>query len=102
MTAINATSNDKIVISGSKSGDILIWIYIGGTANSSHESNWQIRSHICSHEGMISFIHINEEMGLFLTCSLDGTANLHNLYDDKLIRTFVHPKLSPIHSAVLT
>lgn len=51
---------------------------------------------------MISYIHINEEMCLYLTCSLDGTANLHNLWSDKLIRSFIHPKLAPIHSGILT
>lgn len=38
---------------------------------------------MCDHEGMISTIHINEEMCLYMTCSFDGTANVYNLATDK-------------------
>lgn len=41
-------------------------------------------------------------MGLYITSSLDGTANLYNWWNDKLIRTFKHPNLTPILSIILT
>ena len=56
---------------------------------------------MCDHEGIISMIHINEDMGMYITCSFDGTANLYNLWSDKIYRSFKHPKLAPIHSVVL-
>ena len=51
---------------------------------------------------MVSMIHINEEMCMYITSSFDGTVNLYNLWNDKFFRTFKHPKLAPIHSALLT
>lgn len=41
-------------------------------------------------------------MSMYVTSSLDGTANLYNLWNDKHIRTFRHPGLAPVHSAVIT
>ena len=85
-----------------------VWVYIGGgsgaggTQNTSNESNWQLRSHFCDHDGLISYINISEDLGNYLTCSFDGTCNLYNLWNDKLFRTFQHPKLAPIHSGILT
>ena len=38
---------------------------------------------------------------MYITGSLDGSVNLYNLWTDKYLRTFHHPKLSPIHSAIL-
>jgi len=51
---------------------------------------------------MISTIHINEDMKVYLTCSFDGSANLYNLWNDKFIRRFMHPKMAPIHSGILS
>ena len=39
---------------------------------------------------------------MYATCSQDGTCNIYNLWTDKLIRTFKHPHLAPIHSVILT
>ena len=104
VTAIVTTHNERSVISGSKSGDVIVWSYIptSATHNSSNEHNWHIRKHIFDHDGMINFIHINEEMSMYLTCSFDGSVNVYNLWTDSHIRKFQHPKLYPIHSAVLT
>ena len=41
-------------------------------------------------------------MCMYLTSSFDGSVNIYNLWTDKFIRKFIHPKLSPIHSAILT
>lgn len=35
-------------------------------------------------------------MCLYVTSSFDGTANLYNLWNDKILRVFSHPNLSPI------
>lgn len=41
-------------------------------------------------------------MGMYLSCSYDGSVNVYNLWNDSFIRSFHHPKLSPIHTAVLS
>lgn len=51
---------------------------------------------------MVSQIHINEDMNMYLTCSFDGSVQLYNLATDRFLRAFRHPKLSPLHAAVLT
>lgn len=79
-----------------------MWNYVGGAGNPNNEVNWQVRKHMCDHDGIISMIHINEDMCMYITCSYDGTANLYNLWTDKIQRTFKHPKLSPIHSVILS
>ena len=85
---MNSTQNEKIVITGSKMGDVIVWVYQSNQSLLNSESQWQVRKHICDHEGMISTIFISEEMGNFLTCSFDGTCNLYNLWNDKLFRSF--------------
>ena len=57
---------------------------------------------MCDHEAMITAIHVNEDLGMYITCSYDGTINLYNLWTDKFFRQFRHPKLAPIHAAILT
>ena len=89
------------MITGSKSGDVIVWSYTYG-ATGSTPANWTVKGHKCDHESQITLIHINEDMNMYLTSSLDGSVNLYNLWTDKYLRTFHHPKLSPIHSAVLS
>ena len=48
ITAITTTLNEKIVISGSKMGDVVIW-NVQHSNNS--ESQWTVRKHICDHDG---------------------------------------------------
>ena len=77
---------------------MVVWNFNGiGT-----ESAFTVRKHMCDHEGQISSICINEEMCMYVTCSQDGTANLYNFWNDKLLRTLKHPYLSPLHSVILT
>lgn len=51
---------------------------------------------------MVNFLYISEEMNMYLSCSFDGSVHVYNLWTDAHIKQFQHPKLSPIHSAVLT
>jgi hypothetical protein len=51
---------------------------------------------------MVSYISINEEMNMYLTCSFDGTANLYNLQDDHKFQHFSHPNSSPLSACVLS
>ena len=101
VTSIVSTANERTVITGSKSGDVIVWSYIFGSVGC-NANNWIIRSHKCDHESQVSHIHINEDMNMYLTSSLDGSVKLYNLWNDSFIRCFQHPKLSPVHSAVLT
>lgn len=39
---------------------------------------------------------------MYATSSYDGTTNLYNLWNDNLIRTFLHPNLAPIHSVIIS
>jgi hypothetical protein len=39
---------------------------------------------------------------MYLSCSFDGSVLVYNFWTNTLIRRFEHPKLSPVHSAVLT
>jgi WD40 repeat protein len=99
VTAIVATSKERTVITGTKAGDVIVWTF-NGIVNQSQ--SWNVKKHLCDHEGMISSIHINEDMCMYLTSSFDGSVNIYNLWTDKFTRKFIHPKLSPIHSAILT
>lgn len=92
-----STTNEKIIITGTKTGDVAVWNY-----NTGSENILTVRKHMCDHDSQITSIFINEEMFMYTTCSLDGTANLYNLWNDKLMRTFRHPHLAPLHSVILT
>ena len=83
-----------MVISGSKAGEVVVW--------QTHGTELTIRKQHFDHEAMINFIHINEDMIMYLTCGLDGAVQVYNLWTDARIRRFTHPKLAPVHSAVLT
>lgn len=98
ITTITSTKDERIVISGSKAGDVAVWCYGGGDG----PAGWQVRRHMCDHEAMIAFIYIAEEMNMYLTSGYDGCANLYSLFNDRHFRTFVHPSLLPVHSAVLS
>ena len=80
---------------------MIVWAYTFGSVGCS-TANWNIRTHKSDHQSQVSFIFISEDMNMYLTCSLDGSVCLYNLWTDAFIRAFHHPKLSPLHSAVLT
>ena len=72
VTALVCTSNEKTIISGSKSGDVTVYVAVPNQIGSG--ITWQIRKHMCHHEAMVSAIFINEDMNMYLTCSFDGQA----------------------------
>ena len=103
VTCIVATVNEKIVITGSKLGDVIVWSHNWGIQQSSMaEPQWQVRKHMCDHESQVSSIYINEDLNMYVTGSFDGTANVYNLWNDRHMRTFQHPSYVAIHSVILT
>ena len=115
VSAMAINSKEQILITGTKSGEVIIWKHCEYEFNGSsivsdspqaesegQEKNpWFVFKRIHDHERQVSSIFINNDMCLFVTGSFDGTANLYNLYSGKLIRTFAHPKLAPIYSVLL-
>jgi WD40 repeat protein len=103
VTAMAATKDERVVISGSKSGEVIVWAWQPDMAVTSNpQLGWHVRKQRCDHEAMVSFIYISEDMGMYLTSSFDGSASLYNLHSDVHLRTFHHPQLAPLHSALLT
>jgi len=94
VTVLVADQSEKTVISGSKGGDVIVW----HVPQSDHI--WVVKRHLSDHDGQVSSIVIRDDMAVFVTASLDGTANLYSLCSVKLVRTFKHPQLSPIYSVI--
>jgi len=91
-----------MIISGSKIGDIIVWVPNESSSDEADKKPWVISKHFCHHERQISYIFIDEGMNLLATSSFDGTVNLYNLWNQKHYRKFEHPTLAPIHTVVLS
>jgi len=103
ITAIACTLSEKIIITGSKSGDLIIWNnQLSQAPNTNIEPHLSVQKTLCDHEGQVSSIFLNEEMNLMLTTSFDGTGNLYDLWNCKLLRTFKHHNLSPINQGIIS
>lgn len=82
VTCLAVDKEERVAIAGTKEGDCIVY-RIGD------DMFWNPMSTLIDHGSEISFIHISDEMQLFITASTDGTANLYNLSAiPKLIRTF--------------
>ena len=58
---------------------------------------------MCDHERAVSAVHVNEDMNMYGTASLDGTVNIYNLWSDKHMRTIEHPNnRTAINAVILT
>ena len=86
------------MITGSKTGEVIIWknsefdyTLLNNDPKVQQASQWVCFKKLYDHERQVSSMFMNEEMGLFVTGSYDGTANLYNLQTGKLVRTFKHP-----------
>ena len=91
VTSIKVDKEERIVITGSANGNCILY-------SISDDLTWTPQSFLCDHDNGITFIDISNEMHLFLTTSLDGTANLYTKsIHPKLIRTFRHKIGLPIH-----
>mmetsp|Transcript_30338 Transcript_30338/g.46414 ORF Transcript_30338/g.46414 Transcript_30338/m.46414 type:complete len:147 (+) Transcript_30338:9459-9899(+) len=98
---INNTADGCLVITGSKSGDVIVWKY-NADPNVGLEATLQKQRQFFDHSDHVTSIFIHQDMQYFATASLDGTANLYNLWHLELLRCFRHPSLSPISSVVLS
>ena len=82
VTCLAVDKEERVGIAGTKEGDCIVY-RIGD------DMFWNPMTTITDHGCEISFIHISDEMQLFITTSIDGSANLYNLSaTPKLIRTF--------------
>ena len=96
-----------MLISGTKSGEVIVWrdhnfdCMLSPAPGQASSNPWVIFKVLNDHDRQIASVFINECMGMFVTGSYDGTANLYNLHTAKCLRTFRHPTLAPIYSAVI-
>ena len=91
---IACDSAEKTMITGCKSGEVIVWrnSNFDTTLEAPSQANhWVNFKQLNDHERQISSIFINEEMCLFLTSSTDSYINMYNLWTAKIIRSFSHP-----------
>lgn len=85
VTCLEVDQEECFGISGSKLGDCVIY-KIGD------EMSWTPKHFLCDHGDAITFIHISNEMQLFITSGRDGVANLYNRsHHPEILRTFRPP-----------
>jgi hypothetical protein len=89
ITCLVVDSTEKLAITGSKDGDCLVW----------HIDNdyWKARWHYIDHEDTITGACISNELGLFSTCSLDGSCNIYSLRKGRLMRVIRLPESTGIN-----
>jgi len=98
VTTIICDEKEAVMITGSKTGEVIIWknsefdyTLLNNDPKVQQAIQWVCFKKLYDHERQVSSMFMNEEMGLFVTGSYDGTANLYNLQTGKLVRTFKHP-----------
>jgi WD40 repeat protein len=104
VSSLVCDKKEHTIISGSKSGEVIVWRnsnFDCSVESCSSANPWVNMKQVDDHQRQITSIFINDEMNLFVTGSLDGTANMYNLWTAKRLRTFSHPILFPIQNVVL-
>jgi WD40 repeat protein len=102
VTAIACDRKDMTLISGTKSGEVIVWRNAKADCTFETAVNpWIKLRQINDHSRQVTSIFISDDMCLFATASTDGSLNIYNLWTAKLIRNFVQPHLLPIYSVVL-
>ncbi len=90
VTCLEVDRDERVAVSGDCRGNVVVY-YIG------ENMAWSPQTYICDHGDAISYIHISDDMQLFVTASADGTANVYTRSGrPKLLRTFLHPKQLPL------
>jgi len=102
VTAIACDKKDMSLITGTKSGEVIVWRNAKADCTIEPGANqWIKLRQINDHSRQVTSIFISEDMCLFATASADGTLNIYNLWTAKLMRNFVQPHLLPIFSVIL-
>lgn len=97
VTAMAVESRERFVITGAKEGDVIVWNILN-----TQGQHWVNHRHVHDHTAPVMSIAICERMLMFATASLDGVCNLYSLIKGKLLRTFSHPRGSPLHGVILS
>jgi len=92
-TALEIDKNERFAISGSLSGELVIF-------NIKPGMQWTMKKQIWDHGDTITHIFVSDSMQLFCSSSLDGYTNLYT-FNGNLLRKFKHPSGFPIHYSVL-
>ena len=91
ITCLKVDAAERLGITADLSGECVIHTIVDSTT-------WVASEHLCDHSGAVTWVDISDEMQLFATCSVDGTANLYTRSRrPKLIRSFRHQQGLPIH-----
>lgn len=92
VTCIEVDKEEKCGISGSASGEVVLYEIAG-------DMSWTARRQMCNHNGAVTHIHVSSGMFLFCTAARDGVVNLYS-YSGCLVRKFVNPAASPVRYVV--
>lgn len=80
VTMIEVSSSEEIIITGTTKGDVAKW------TNNKDVIKFEIL--FFHHNNEVTGASINEDMGVFATCSKDGTVNLYTISPACILRTF--------------
>ena len=92
MTAVSCDKSENTLITGTKSGEVIVWRNANADCileSTSLANPWIKLKQINDHSRQVTSVFINDEMCLFATASSDGTINIYNLWTAKLIRNYV-------------
>ena len=85
ITCLVTDQEERVVLAGTRNGDCLAF-------ESGDGLGLVQTDHLRDHREAIQYIHASSSMSLFLTSSLDGTANLYTLAEKpQILRTFYNP-----------
>ncbi|CAI2372614.1 unnamed protein product [Moneuplotes crassus] len=104
ITMIQASQSEEIVITGTEKGDVAKW--------NNNQGELKYDSHFFHHQSEVTGCCICENMGVFATCSKDGTANLYVLSATRdpsakgskcyILRTFKQPDNLPLSKVLIS
>ena len=87
ITALAVDRYDKLLIAGSITGELILYLLDGSEEGNPKE--WTAVRYLKDHKAKITTISISDEMQMFISGSLDDSVNLYNKSTSpKLIRTF--------------
>jgi len=96
VTTIVIDEKEEYLISGSKSGECIVWRI------SPESTKLSIKFQFYDHEDMINQIFISSELRMFATAGNDGRVNIYHFVSGQLVRTLYHPLNLPVDMVVLS
>jgi hypothetical protein len=94
ITMIEVSESEEVIITGTEKGDIVKWTL--------DDNNMIYDRPFFHHQNSVTGACIQEDMGIFATCSKDATVNLYTISPPYILRSFKQPDGYPLSRVLIS